>query len=287
EEKAKENPEAMEKLAIAKATPKYLDGDEVEAEDGAEARKKLAEWVTKDNDWFARTTANRIWGHYMKRGFVEPVDDFSEININSNPELLAYVARDFASHGYDLRRLMRIILMTRAYQLSSDLSANNKDDLLYYSRAYVEQLSAVQVFGALASATGAEKAGSEKMSKDKLAKTKFALLRQFTTTFEDDEGKEIESFTGTIPQALMMMNGEFVTKVASAFPGGTLHTIFKTHKSPEDRIDAMYLAALCRKPLSTERSKMLNYLNGENSTVAAYEDIFWALLNSAEFLNNH
>ena len=288
EKKAQANPEIKEKLLLVSTAPKFLEGEELtDASNGGDLREDLAQWVTdKSNPYFARTVVNRMWGHYFKRGFVEPVDDFSSVNEPSHPELLKLLADDFAANGYDLRRLERVMLKTRSYQLSSDLSPNNQDDLLWYSRAFLEQLSAEQLFNSILSATGAQNA-ADKAGKARFNRLKGMILRQFTTIFEDDEDKDSESFTGTIPQALLMMNGDFIAKAAAAFPGNTLFTIFEDYEKPEERIETMYIAALTRKPNSSEKERMMSHLKSEGGTVAAYEDIFWALLNSAEFLNNH
>ena len=287
EERAKQDPKVKERVDLMSHDPKTLDGPVLEGETGLDLREKLAAWMTaKDNPFFARTAVNRVWAHYLKRGFAEPVDDFSTLNTPSNPELLAYLTKDFIESGYDLKRLTRIILGTRAYQLSSVTSANNANDVLWYSRGYVRQLSAEELLGSFMAATQVEKT-LERAKLGEPQKIKRYLLRQFTTIFEDDEGKELESFTGTIPQALVMMNGDFMSAATAANPGGTLLDVLKDYKTADERVRALYLAAFSREPSANESRTFTKYIADEGGVVAAYEDVFWALCNSAEFLNNH
>lgn len=287
EKQAMEDPNVADRLALLLADPKPLGEDELEVDNGLELRSTFAEWLTsKDNPWFARTAVNRVWGRLMKRGIVDPVDDFNSINEPSNPELLEFLSKDFQDNGYDLQRLTRIIMSTRAYQLSSETNKSNKDDLLYFSRGLTRQLDALELLGSLFAATNVSRTieNADERNADRI---KRAVAGQFTQTFEDDEGAEQETFTGTIPQALLMMNGDFVSTAASALPGGTLFDILRKQKTIEARVERMYIAALGRPPERSETKTMTRYIEGEKGVVSAYEDVFWALLNSAEFLNNH
>src|SRR5690606_39102168 len=123
----------------------------------------------------------------------------------SNPKLLEFLANDFASNGYNMKRLTRIIMSTRAYQLSSETNSSNQHDLLYYSRGLTRQLNALELLGSLFAATNVEGTIAN-VDERNAERIKQAVAAQFTQTFEDDEGAEQETFTGTIPQALLMMN---------------------------------------------------------------------------------
>lgn len=291
EERIKENPMAAERLEIARREPRAIGETAViSGANGAELRKNFAAWVTSpDNMLFARTAVNRMWAHYMKRGFVDPVDDFSSINAPTMPELLDYLAKDFAQTGFDLQRLSKIIISTRAYQLSSRYTrtGSNKDDNMFYSRAYIAQLSAEQLFDSLVATSGLDRAARRRGDGRGLAAIREALLRQFRFVVDDDEGKEKETFSGTVPQALLMLNSEFVNNAVAANPGGTLSEILRTRTTIADRVTGMYLAALTREPTITELRRMEDHIKAENGVTAAYEDVFWALVNSAEYLNNH
>ena len=107
--------------------PHPLDGPSMD--DEFDRRKKLAEWLTAtDNPFFARNIVNRFWGYLMGRGLVEPLDDMRATNPASNPELLDALAKDFVEHKFDLKHLLRTILNSRAYQLSSAVAPGNKAD---------------------------------------------------------------------------------------------------------------------------------------------------------------
>jgi hypothetical protein len=287
----KQNPEAAMRLGYREIDPKPPGSDKViEGKDGLERRKAFAEWVTSNpNNWFARTAVNRVWANYLKRGFADPVDDFSSTNTPSYPELLDYIARDFVANGYDLKRLTRIIVNTRAYQLSSKAKKGNKDDMMFYSRAYIDQLGAEPLLDSIISATSLDRAMGRLGDGRGLERLRDQLLRGFRFIFEDDEGKDKETFTGTIPQALLMMNGEFIDKaISGTTPGSALSNILKTTQKLDERVRLMYLAVLTREPDKKEMARMVASIVEEGGgSLAAYEDVFWALLNSAEFLNNH
>ena len=103
----------------------------------------MADWVASpSNPFFARAQVNRVWYHLMGRGIVDPIDDFRATNPPSHPALLEALAADFAAHKFDLRYLIRLIMDSRAYQLSAMPNDSNRDDDLNFSRAYVRRLSA-------------------------------------------------------------------------------------------------------------------------------------------------
>ncbi len=124
--------------------PKALGGAVLEDAKDAPARtERLAKWLTSpENPFFAKSLVNRIWFHLVGRGIVEPVDDFRDSNPACNDELIDGLAGDFAKNGYDLRRLVKLILTSRTYQMSARPNALNADDTLYFSHAYTKMLTA-------------------------------------------------------------------------------------------------------------------------------------------------
>ncbi len=290
--RAANNPALEERLAIAATAPRALAEDDVlEGSNGLELRTELANWITAaDNPWFARATVNRIWGHMMKRGIIDPIDDFSSLNQPSVDGLLEMLAEDFVASGFDLRRLIRIITSTTAYQLSSRISptaSNSGEDRLLYSRHFLRQLTAEELFDSLVAVSGLDRITQRAGDRREVSVIREVLLRNFRSVTDDDEMKEKETFTGTIPQALLMMNSNLLAGASSVNPGGTLSDIVRTRSTPAERVKAMYLAVLTREPTASELTNMTQYITDENGTTAAYEDLMWALLNSAEFLNHH
>jgi hypothetical protein len=117
-------------------------------------RRAFADWLTRpDNPYFARVAVNRIWAEVMGQGIVDPVDDFRQSNPPSNPALLDRLAADFVDHGYDQKHVLRTILNSRTYQLSSQTSELNRDDTRFFSHARPRMLSAEQLLDAICEVT--------------------------------------------------------------------------------------------------------------------------------------
>ncbi|MBX9583173.1 MAG: DUF1549 and DUF1553 domain-containing protein, partial [Gemmataceae bacterium] len=252
----------------------FLDDREPEWAAGASPRAALAEWVAaKDNPFFARAAANRVWGQPFGRGPVDPVDDFRDDNPPSHPELLDDLAKAFADAGFDLRFLLRAVCRTKAYQRTSARSDATRDDPRLFARAAVRGLTGEQLFDSLVLATGFREGTGRGSPRDGFL-TRFAL-----------GGKPAEPET-SIPQALALMNGKFVTDATTLDTSPTLLAACETPGlSMADRVEALYVAALGRKPTAAERDRMTKYV--ADAGADRLGDIFWVLLNSAEFRLNH
>ena len=269
-----------------------------------EKRKALAQWITdKSNPYFSRAIVNRIWQHFMGRAFVEPLDGFGEENLPNNPALLDWIANDFVIHEYNLQRLIRTILNSEAYQRTSETNQSNKDDELYYSHAYVKPLSAQQFFYSMLQATGFERLQQGKLDgltrrggEDRkgmlrtLEERKREHLRKFLFLLDNGEMEEIEAFNGTVPQALMMINGSMVNDSANHEERGSfINYVLGKWRDPIERMEYIYLNVLSRLPTAKEKTYFQRYLERSlySNKKLAYEDLYWVLLNSAEFSLNH
>ena len=283
--------------------PRFLDGTEYKGE-LIKKRKALAEWMTaKTNPYFSKAFVNRIWKHFMGRAFVEPIDGFGEEYPATNPELLAWLAEDFVIHGYDLQHLMRTILNSKTYQRSSETNKSNEDDEIYYSHAYMKPLSAEQFFYSMLQATGFERLQQVKMGginkhggEDRegmlsaLEEKKRKHLKKFLFLLDNGEMEEIEAFNGTVPQALMMINGDIVNNSANYKERGSfINYVLSNWRDTVDRVQFIYLNVLSRKPTTKEQTYFQRYLNRSlyRNKDLAYEDLYWVLLNSVEFSLNH
>ena len=283
--------------------PHFLDGTEYKGP-LLKKREALAQWMTdKSNSYFSQAIVNRIWKRFMGRAFVEPVDGFGEENQPTNPELLKWLANDFVIHGYDLQHLMRTILNSETYQRTSQTNESNKDDQLYYSHAYVKPLSAEQFFYSLLQATGFERLQQVRMKGIKkrggedrkgmlrqLERMKREHLKKFLFLLDNGEMEEIEAFNGTIPQALMMINGDMVNDSASHEERGSfVNYVLGKWREPIERMEHIYLNVLSRLPTAKEKTYFRRYLERSlyRNKDLAYEDLYWVLLNSAEFSLNH
>ncbi|MCS5610401.1 MAG: DUF1549 and DUF1553 domain-containing protein [Candidatus Poribacteria bacterium] len=272
-----------------KIAPRFLDGN-IYRGVSQKKREALSEWITdRKNLYFSPAIVNRIWSQFMGRGFVEPLDAFGEEHPPTHPELLDWLAEDFARYGYNLQHLMKTILNSGAYQRTSAKTPKNEDDKYYYSHAYIKPLSAEQFFYSMLEATGFERL-QKRRDKSQLESMKRDYLRRFIYLLDNGEMEEIEAFNGTIPQALMMINGPLVNDSGDHRQRGSfINYILKTYRTTKDRVERIYLMVLSRKPTTKEVTHFERYVKRSlyNDKKLAYEDLYWVLLNSAEFALNH
>lgn len=256
-------------------------------------RQELAKMiVSKKNPYFAKATVNRVWSFFFNRGIVNPVDAVNQKD-HPLPKVLELLEEDFKRSNYDMRRLVEIIVNSRAYGLSSAGPEEGKEDeLTLFARAPIRSLTAEQLFYSVLEATGMEdiRTGNRRQ-KRRLERMKFFLLRKFVRTFSEDESDE-EVDEGTIPQALMRLNGPLTNDAVRARPGHPVYDRLFRMRKLDSRINAIYLRVLSRFPTKAERKTLKKYLKTKRARYAAgqaqaYADVFWALLNSSEFNLNH
>ena len=267
--------------------PTFVDGRVTPPGGGVNRRAALAELITADdNPYFARATVNRVWSFFFGRGIVDPVDDFDEGEA-AVPGLLELLSDDFRQSGYDMRRLIEVIVSTQAYQRTSAGPLDNKEqELALFARAPLRALSAEQLFYSVLEATGMEDLrGADPRRFRRLEQQKFQLMRKFLTTFADDEMQEVVE-EGTIPQALLRFNGTLTNEAIRPRPGHPVYDrLFRTPEVDE-RIQIIYLRALGRRPTEEERAVLRTALaeaKGAAALATTYADVYWALLNSSEF----
>jgi hypothetical protein len=284
------------------AYPVFVDGTEIsksgylpaKLEDGtaygAHRRKELAKLI-KSSPYFPKAIANRIWGQFLGYGFTKPVDDLGDHNPPSHPELLDGLAERFREQSFDLKQLMQWITLSKPYALSSRATASNsRDDPSLgekpkFSHFYLRQMQAEQLYESLLTATQADKSRS---GAEDAAKKKDEWLSQFVIAFGTDEGDDATTFNGSIPQVLMMFNGDLIKQATSTGKGGFLDMVATSGMKNDAKINTLYMAALARKPSSKEiatAEKMVALRRGD--VVGALQDIWWAVLNSNEFIINH
>jgi hypothetical protein len=245
---------------------------------GTSLRGELAGWVTsKENPFFALTAANRIWGQMFGRGIVDPVDDFHDDNPPSHPELLDDLAKALINAKFDMRYLIRAIGRTKAYQRTSAQTDPRQQEPRLYARMIVKGLTGEQLYDTLVLATGFHDPVGRASPRD-----------QFLTRF-NGTSKLAEPET-SIPQALTLMNGRFTTDATSLATSPTLIAACELPGlTATDRIEMLYVSALGRKPTQREFDRVMKYINGAGTgrLNERFADLFWALLNSAEFRHNH
>ncbi len=301
-------------IALAKATA--LDGTDLEK--GAGTRKALAAWMTaRDNPWFAKAFVNRMWGHFLGRGFYDPVDDMRAVNTPAMPELLDRIAADFAAHDFDVAYLIRTICATEAYQLAASANAKTDPENKLWTRFHLVPLGPEELLNALLRATDLETAAKKSGIQD-LDSLRAQLVRQYAFLFDVDETDDVPDYSGTVTQALSLLNGQLVGQGVRAIPGAALDDVLGKPGDDASKIDALVLRVLSRSPSAAERTKWVDYVQTAMKTPratipppkrggpgagplgrlgakaapadtrrAAYEDVMWALLNSSEFVFNH
>jgi hypothetical protein len=281
---------------VVRAT--FLDGGIPRVRPKEPARMPLADWITaRENPYFARAAVNRTWAQFFGVGLVDPVDDMGADNPPSHPELLDALARAFAEHGFDHKYLIRAIVLSRPYQLSSVVSGpgsvtiaeppTGSDAPRLFARMRVRGLTGEQLYDSLALAVGLS---SEAAGVARLDGAMNSPRGEFLEKFDRHDEKPTEAQT-SILQALSLMNGRLVAGATHLENGATLSAIAEApFLDTAGRVETLFLATLSRRPQPDEAAKMITYVdsggaNGDRKK--ALSDVFWALLNSPEFLLNH
>ena len=274
------------------AYPVFVDGTEIDRSGLVKVvnrRKELSKLVT-GSEYMDRTIANRLWAHFLGYGFTSPVDDLGPHNVPSNPELLEYLGAEFReSAEFELRELMKWIVLSRPYGLSSQRSKSNEsDDPLLgvsprFSHFYIRQLQPEQLYETLLVNTQAAARGNYEQQEQ----VKSRWLQQFNKAFGTDEGGESTDFNGTIPQVLMMFNGEMVKEATRADSGGIIDRLARSGASTKEQVDQLFLAGLSRAPTSQEARMAAQLIKSQNDIREGLRDVWWVVLNSNEFIFNH
>jgi hypothetical protein len=253
-------------------------------------RAELAKLIIGDPQ-FDRAQVNRLWAYFLGHGFTKPYHDMGPHNPPSHPELLDELAQAFRASGFDHKSLIKWIVMSKPYSLSSRIAQTNRNDdpaagaIPQFSRFYVRQMQAEQLFESLLVATQADATVSD----EKRTAMKERWLGQFSTAFGTDDGAESTTFNGSIPQVLTMMNGDLVRRACSTGSGSFLDRIAHDDRfSNREKIMYLYRAALARLP-TKEETNLCNELLAarEGDVVGSLQDIWWAVLNSNEFVLIH
>jgi hypothetical protein len=272
--------------------PKYLDGKEVKFTPEEDPRHALVDWMARaDNPFFARALVNRLWGHFLGRGLYHEVDDQRETNPPSNPELLSALARDFIQHKFDVKHIIRTIVNSRVYQLSSAPTPYNRNDRQNYARYYARRMPAEVFLDAINQVTGARGNFSGVSSNGRAIDLPHeGIGSYFLDTFDRPRrvtSCECERSTGaTLAQVLLLANSEEIeSKIAAA--DGKLARLLKEKKPIPDIIADLYLSAYSRQPTAEERKRTLGHVERAANKQQALEDVLWALLNTKEFMFNH
>lgn len=275
------------------AYPTFVDGTEIPKSgyvSEVNRRNQLGQLIVNSPS-MDQAIANRMWQHFLGYGFTKPVDDMGPHNPPSHPALLEYLGKELRASSFNLKDLMRWITLSEAYALSSRaIPANVKDDPLLgempkFTHFYLRQMRAEELYESLLVATEAHKTSRTYEEQERMKRD---WLSQFVVAFGTDEGDEATTFNGTIPQALMMFNGDLVKQAIETEKGSFIGKVANSSMKPNDKISFLFMSALQRKPTPAElevANKLLVARKGD--TAAALQDMWWAVLNSNEFIINH
>ncbi|MCA9182908.1 MAG: DUF1553 domain-containing protein, partial [Planctomycetales bacterium] len=267
--------------------PTVLGGDTVDHP--LDRRIPLARWLAgPDNAFFAKSVVNRYMRFLLGTGLVEPVDDMRSTNPASNEELLDALAADLVEHEFNLKHLIRTIMTSRLYSLSSEPTAENRNDNRFYSHYNVKRLTAEPLLDAIDHATGTT--------------TKFPSLPLGTRAIELPDAEYPSHFLNTfakpkrvsvcecerpldanLAQALHTLNGDTVA-LKLADKSGLVATLVAQELPHEDIVNELYLNALCRLPTESEVRIAGELLSQGTPAAESYQDLLWALINSKQFL---
>ena len=257
--------------------------------DDQRRRTAFADWlVSRDNPFFAKAIANRIWSYFFGRGIIDPVDDIRASNPPSNPALLDALTSDVIAHNFDLQHLMRTIANSRAYQTSFVTNEWNAGDRDNFSHAVPRRLSAEELADAVSLATGARPRFPEVPEDTKASQLvdphigKEGFLDVFGRPPRESSCECERRSDFSLPQALNLVNGKAISD-AVADPKGRVAKLILSGKGDAAIVEELYLAALSRLPDSGEGDRGLKYLAG-GSKASRAQDLLWALLNSDGFL---
>jgi hypothetical protein len=284
-------------------TPAPLDGEGMALDSDADRRIHFSKWLTSPkNEMFARNIVNRVWGTVMGKGLADPIDDVRATNPASNEELFSAVSKDFVDHGFDIKRLIRTIMNSAAYQRSADANATNTDDNRYYSKYVIRRLPAEVMLDATSQVLGVPTAFAGFPSGTRaLQLPDSQVASQYLTVFGRParvicDASE-RSSDPSIGQALHIINGDTLNKKLSN-PEGYISLLLRLGLSDSRIVEHMTLSAFSRYPTDAERELLGKALaesrlakgtaeQQRDARRQALEDMVWAMLTSKEFIFNH
>lgn len=273
-----------------------FDGQTLDHRSNENRREALAKLLAADSaNTVARAMVNRMWAHFFGYGFTNPIDDMGPHVIVSHPELLDALTEAFVKSNYSLKRLMKWIALSEAWQKSSQqieasvVDAPEVGEVPLFSRVYARRMSPEQVYESIRVAI--QSVGNQPLaSRQEHAVHRRDWVRQFATAYDTDENDESMDFEGTISQAMVMMNGSEVNEAIKAAASVVLQ---RNKGATTKALDALAEALLTRKPTDAERKafrrhvQQLSRRSPKSGSLNAVEDMLWAYLNSTEFVTVH
>ena len=276
------------------ALPQFINGKPIEPSgllSEVNRREELAKLIVRSDD-LPRALVNRMWSHFFGYGFTKPIDDMGKTNAATHPELLDRLSKEFVARNYDLKAAIRWIVLSDPFGRSSVVPVGSMADspqagtAPLFSHYYTRQMQAEEVYNSLLAAADLRSKAGE--SADALAQARIDWLAQFNRNMGTDDAMEESHFNGSVRQSLEMMNGELIRQTAGSGKQGFLSGLIQSNMAINEKVEHLFLASLSRKPTPRELTAIQKILgNAKDKPAAALEDIWWALLNSNEFILDH
>ncbi len=275
--------------------PKFLGGETPDVT-GKDRREVMANWLASpENPYFSRNIVNMVWSHFLGVGIIDPVDDVRVSNPATNPELLTELASRFeGDYAYDFKQLVRDICNSATYQRTTKANPSNKDDLNNFARARVRRQRAEVMLDTITQVTETKNKfrglplGSRAVQIADGNTTDYFLTTFGRATRETVCSCEVK-MDPSLSQALHLLNGPTVTSKIEQ--GSVVKNLIAAGKTPAQVIEDLYVRAFARKPTAEENKQLLAQVEAVGDDAAQVElvlnDVFWAILNSKEFMFNH
>ncbi len=284
--------ESQHFLTKKNVKPKFLGGEEPELKPGDDRRRVMAEWLASPrNPYFARNIANIVWAHFLGVGVVDPVDDVRVSNPPSNTELMDELAAHLTEYKYDVRKLVRDITASAAYQRSSKTNETNANDKLNFARAQVRRVRAEVLLDAISQITETpNKFQGLPLGARAVQIADGAVSNYFLETFGRSKRESVASTEvktdPNLSQALHLMNGDAVNDRIRR--GQVVEKMVTAGKKDDEIITELFLRVFGRVPAAAEAKSITAAIAADpNNRRLVLEDAFWALMNSKEFYFNH
>ena len=277
-------------LGGRRMAPKYL-GGEVPDVVGKDRRALMAEWLASPkNPYFATNLSNMVWTHFFGVGIINEVDDVRVSNPPSNSELLQELGKKFTEYNYDFKRLVKDIVLSNSYQLSTQANASNESDTKNFSHSSIRRIKAETFLDCISQVTETKnKFPGLPLGARAVQIADGQVSNYFLTTFGRATRESVCScevkLDPTLSQSLHLLNGDATTQRITQ--GNLIGKLLKDKKTPEEILDEIYVRCLSRMPSADEKTKVLALVNAEKDKKQVLEDAFWAVLNTREYMFNH
>lgn len=277
-------------LGGRRMAPKFL-GGEVPDVTGKDRRELMAEWLASPkNPYFATNLSNMVWTHFFGLGIINEVDDVRVSNPPSNSELLIELGKKFTEYNYDFKRLVKDIVLSNSYQLSTQTNPSNESDTKNFSHSSIRRIKAETFLDCISQVTETKnKFPGLPLGARAVQIADGQVSNYFLTTFGRATRESVCScevkLDPTLSQSLHLLNGDATTQRITQ--GNLIGKLLKDKKTPEEILDEIYVRCLSRMPSADEKTKVLALVNAEKDKKQVLEDAFWAVLNTREYMFNH